>query len=378
MGNQLLILLFGTLVVFALFMVGFREKGNELTRNSSDSFAEAAAHEVNRSAMDLAMRQLADSITWRAAYSNMSLLGGTTTVTFADTVIGTDSAIVVHSTTQYVAGMDTGWASSRAIVQQAGYLPPVVRGAFTAFGPLNDAISDMVIDGRNFRSDGVTMSAQKGIYAVSTGQASFTNNDFAQLGGTTYTTSPPTDIAPAFPHSPLVVETNSSWPNGWPTTPDRALNLPAGTLKTIAQTGSVPGSQYVTSAAALTYPLRGVTFIEVADSVVEEIQFGTNPSGIVVMHSPSTSSRGEKLLITGGPFKGLIVMDNAFHIHMDILGAIVLLTPNTVEGRNCNGNAGHSIRYSSETIMDVTAQILSSQTVGGSWKNTLRVLSWYE
>lgn len=378
MGNQALVLLAGTMVIAAIYFLGFKQTGNDLARNTSSSFAEASAKEVNTSAMEMAMSQLADSSTWRASFANLTLFGGTTTVLFADTVIGTDSAIVVRSFSKYITGLDTATASSRAIVKPTGYVPVVVRAAFTAFGPLNDAISDMFIDGRNFKGDGVSIVAKKGVFAVSTGQASFVNNDAAQLGGTTYTTNPATDIAPSFPHNPLVVETNSSWPSGWPTTPDLGLSLPPGTLKKIAQTGSIPGSQYVTSAAFLAYPLRGVTYLETADSIVEEIHFGDNPSGIFVMHSPTTSSRGEKLLIGTGPFKGLLVMDNAFHIHMDILGAIVLLTPNTVVGRNCAGNAGHYIRYSSETIMNATAQIVSSGVAGGSWKDKLRVLSWYE
>jgi hypothetical protein len=72
-----------------------------------------------------------------------------------------------------------------------------------------------------------------------------------------------------------------------------------------------------------------------------------------------------------------MVFDNAFHLHLDILGGIVILTPNTVQGKQCNGNNGHWIRYSSETLMDVTKG-LKTGAAGGSWKAALRVLSWYE
>ncbi len=63
------------------------------------------------------------------------------------------------------------------------------------------------------------------------------------IGGTDNTTDPPTDITPAYPEDPLVLETSSSWPNGWPMTADQALGLPGGTLKEIAMIRA-GGSRY--------------------------------------------------------------------------------------------------------------------------------------
>ena len=379
MGNQAIIIIAGTLVLVLLYVTGMMQTSNDLARNSSNAFAQTSAKQVNTSAMEMAMRQLADSITWRSSFSNLALFGGTATVTFKDTVVGGDSTIVVRSNAKYIAGMDTGTASARAVVSSSsGYVPPVVRAAFTAFGPINDAISDMVIDGRNFKSNGTTINAGSGKFAVSTGQSSFVNTQHGALGGTTYTTSPALDLSPAYPQDSRVVELNSSWPQGWPSTADAALGLPAGTLKKIAQTKAIPGSQYVTAYNQLVFPLKGVTYIEVPPGTEwSKKKIGAYPEGILVFHSSATNAYWNDISTTAGPFKGLMVFDNAFHLHLDILGGIVILTPNTVQGIQCNGNNGHWIRYSSETLMDVTKG-LKTGAAGGSWKTVLRVLSWYE
>jgi hypothetical protein len=379
MGNQAMIIIAGTLVLVLLYVTGMMQTSNDLARNSTSAFAQTVAKQINTSAMEMAMRQLADSIKWRSSFSNLALLGGTATVTFKDTVVGGDSAIVVRSTAKYIGGMDTGTASARAVVSSAkGFVPPVVRAAFTAFGSLNDVISDMTIDGRNFLSNGVTINARSGKFAVSTGQSSFVNTQRGALGGTTYTTTPAFDISPSYPHDPRVVELNSSWPQGWPSTADAALGLPAGTLKTIAQTKAIPGSQYVTSYNQLVFPLRGVTYIEVPPGTEwRKMKIGPYPEGILVFHSSATNAYWNDISTTAGPFKGLMVFDNAFHLHLDILGGIVILSPNTITGKECKGNNGHWIRYSSEVLMNVTKG-LKTGAAGGSWKTALRVLSWYE
>jgi hypothetical protein len=69
-------------------------------------------------------------------------------------------------------------------------------------------------------------------------------------------------------------------------------------------------------------------------------------------------------------------MGNQAVILVDILGALVLLDPNTIQGQNCSGNAAHWVRYSSELIESVTRR--PNQISDASWKNRLKVISWYE
>src|SRR5438093_10257177 len=236
MGNQLVIVVLGMMIIVGIFVYSLKETGNSLTGNASASYAENTAREINNAAIDLAMRTLADSLTWRSTLSP-SLSGGYATVTFKDTVVGKDTAVVVRSQAKYNSGNDSSTVKSLVVVMPAdGFVPLIIRdhGAFTAFGPIDDAISDMYIDGRNWRYDAVTISPSSGVYAVSTGESTFVAVQRGELGGTTYVTPPATDITPSFPFSPLVVETSAPWPLGWPTTPDAALGIPQGYLKDVA------------------------------------------------------------------------------------------------------------------------------------------------
>ena len=377
MGNQSVILLFGLLLLVALFSQEIVSTGNQLTENAVSTYAENSVKEINNAAVELGLRTLADSIKWRSTLSNVSLSGGTSTITYKDTLVGTDSAVVLRSDTRFAAGLDTSFARTQVVVTTSrGFIPSAVRGAFTAFGPLDDTISDMLIDGRNWLYNNASVSPISGVFAVSTGQPTFVNSQSAQMGGTSYAGSPAVDIAPTFPENPLVVETNSIWPSGWPTNPDAALGYPAGTLKNIALSGLVPGSQHVTKYSDLVFPLRGVTYIEIPnDSMWKDKSLGANPEGILVFHSPDGNAYWEKIHTTTGPFKGLMIMDKVFHIHMDILGAIIVLSPSTVVGQNCSGNSAHYVRYCESAITRATGQ---TESVDASWKSRLKVLSWYE
>lgn len=397
MGNQVVILLFGTLALFAIYMIGFRERGNELTRNTSESFAEASAHEVNRSAMDIAMSELADSSGWRAPYTNLSLFNGTTTVTFQDTVIGSDSCIIVRSSTRYVAGMDTGHASTKAIVTPIkSYVPLVVRGAMTAFGPIDDLIGDMFIDGREHDLL-QNIIPGKGRFGISTGQATFSNDEGALIGGTYYVGKIGNDLPTTNPEDPRIIELNSQWPNGWPTTPDKALGLPEGSLRSIALSG-VGGSRIFTVAdttgwatcttgdvwSGLGWPLspdlHGVSYFDMPNGAYfEKIAIGDSSDGVIVFHSPATDAFWRWIAMDGNSFtdgfEGLFIFDRIFHIHLNVLGALVQLNPmGHVE--SCGGNNNHWIRYSAQAIKE--SMEAPAAYARGSWKNKLRVISWYE
>jgi hypothetical protein len=382
MGKSVLIwVLIGSLSL-AIIGLGMRVRSNEAADAAVSYFVRQKAKDIAASVTEIYIKKLAQgSVTLPNVCTVSSVMGGRATVELLE--ISPDT-VLIRTVGTFNAYSD----SVKAYCSPEKAPPPVVRGAFTAFGPINDAISDMYIDGRNWKADLSGIVPGKGMYAVSTGAATFINTQQGYLGGTLQPPNSPADITPAFPNDPRVVETNSSWPNGWPTTPDMAMGgpsrgFPEGTLKSWAINEVFPGSQYVTDAKDLKYPLRGVTYIEVPDGTVVSgkgkkgkkgeasvgpIQLGPSPEGILVFHSPSTNAFWDNISVTNGqPFKGLMIMDGVFHIHMDILGALVLLDPNTVVGKTCNGNKDHWIRFSSEQI---------SLSFGGS--ASFKVLSWWE
>jgi len=375
MGNQALILMVGTLAIVALFVGTLMQTGNDQGRNAISAYSENQAREVNNGAIELALRTLADSSKYRKPFNNLQLLGGKSTVTFKDTLFGSDSAVVVRTKTSYKSTQyDSALISSTVVIKPAGFIPWVVRGAITAFGPLNKTLSDMIVDGRNWNYANTSITPTSGIYAVSTGAATFVNTQQAKLGGTT---GLPSDIAPAYPHNSLVVETNASWGPAWPSTPDAAMGFTEGTLKQMAINKVFPGSQYVTAWTQLKFPLKGITYMEVPNgTVVSKKHVGASPEGIFVYHSPNGTAYWDNISVpNGAPFKGLMFFDRVFHFHMDVLGALVMLSPNTVNDRECAGNKDHWVRFSGETIMKVTG---GNSGGDASWKSRLRVLAWYE
>ncbi|MFQ5799130.1 MAG: hypothetical protein ACE5H0_10650, partial [Bacteroidota bacterium] len=305
---------------------------------------------------------------------NLQIDGGTSTLAVRDSSVSGDSVVVLVCTS--TVGLIT--ATSTVILKpKIPGVPREIRGALTAFGPIDKIVSDMVLDGRNHDANNVLVSGS-GKFGVSTGESTFSNDGPAQIGGTDYAV-PVGDIAPSIPEDPLTVEVNAPWPDGWPTTPDGALGLPDGTLKSIALSG-VGGSRYVTNFGQLmSDPIQGVTYVEVPPGTEWNAQYITvsPPEGILVFHSSSTDAMWWRIKVKDDvPFKGIMILDRVFHLHMDILGAMIHLSPNTVTDSDCQQNQDHWINYSEETIEN-TMSFIDSEMEGG-WRDKFEIVSWWE
>lgn len=234
------------------------------------------------------------------------------------------------------------------VVRRATTYPPGVKGAVTTNGP-TATNGNIQIDGRDHAING-TLIANSGTYGI------FTANTYAQggssdVGGTdTYGI----DRVPSKPGDPSVIEDYGNFddPSTYqvetmPVTPDQVMGgtangFPDGTLKQIAMSGA-NGSQYVTDPAALTFPLSGVTYVELPPGAEwVSVNFGDS-SGILVVHNSSTNAVIKNL--NGGTFKGLLIADDIVHIHTTILGAVVSLTTLPSSG-NVIGNGSGDVRFS--------------------------------
>jgi len=195
-----------------------------------------------------------------------------------------------------------------------------------------------------------------------------------------------------------VIEENYNWDGGFPVSPDEALGLPEGTLKAAAQSGEF-GSQYLLlpnnmneidiDSTLLTYPLSGVTYIEVQNSVENDLYLHkTGNSGILVVHKDGGGSmighiKEGKDDNADGLLTGLLMTDWSFHHHIDILGSIVQLSPILEQSDTCDGNADHWVYYSSEAIgnaTEIVAEIsgLSGQVGYGFGRKRVKVRYVYE
>jgi hypothetical protein len=355
-------------------------KSSERAIENMVAYYEASiARDLANQSLGYLLTQLADSATWRVV--RPALLPSSV---FADvgpsTILYTvrDTVVIISGRRMDAIRMDVEAKYEKQthhaavyIDRNFGVVPPAVRGAMTAQGPLNQTVSDMLIDGRDHNLQG-NIIPKAGVFGVSSAIA-FTNLGTARIGGTSESGS---DYPPSYPENPAVVEQEYNWDGAFPNSPDQVLGLSEGTLKEIAKSGK-NGSQYVTNPRSLKFPLSGVTYVELPAGVTwRGAKLGTNPTGILVVHNGSLSSRVDNVSTAGKTaFTGLIIADNMFHIHLDVLGAIVLLSKNLETVRECRGNDDHRVRFSSEAIRRAIRIV---QQEGSGWAGRVPVLGWKE
>jgi len=387
-GKLSLLLVASLAIVFSIHSYTIERRATAVVENYVRYNSKTIAQNINNSTMQLALRKMSDSSSWRSGYNQLAMFGGRSTLTLRDTTVAGKKCVSLHCLS--VCDKDS---QASTVIIQSKLIPPVVRGAITSFGRLDQTISDMYVDGRDHTEVVISVGPpaqyqlvpQSGYFGISTGAPDFVNIPPAYIGGTDRTTNPPTDIIPVFPDNPKTIEANAPWPNGFPTTPDAAMGWPEGTLKAIAMSG-VNGSRYITSKtqmAALVsggIPLEGVTYIDVSptDTLWSGLKIPDNSGGIFVFHCPTKTAYWKNISFptSNGTFKGLMIFDKIFHIHMNILGALVMLTPNTVMDQTCNGNADKTIAMSTNIIERNTAWMIP-KTPGG-WEKKLMLKSWFE
>ncbi len=370
MGRAVIIILLGAFVIFGLYTVSSMRSEKEAYNQSYYSYKNNYVRNISLSMIDILMTKLADSSSYRANQEQQqSILGGITRFKVKDTVLGSDSVIQISVRAEYEG---TNKETIAYVTFSSGFVPPVLRGAITANSNLNKTISDMVIDGRDHDLNG-NLIPKNGIYGVSSG-TNFTNLQGALIGGTVNGV----DYPPKYPENPIVIEQNYNWGGSFPTNPDQILGYPEGTLKSIAKSG-IKGSQYVTDPTKLKYPLKGVTYLELSSAEVKIDLGNTDNWGIFVVHNSNRSTRVIQLKSTK-PFKGLIIGDYMFHLHLDIYGGLILLSPDLEMNKECKGNNDHKIYYSSAAIKNATffANSVSGQNGIGGGKRSLSVLYLFE
>jgi hypothetical protein len=212
----------------------------------------------------------------------------------------------------------------------------------------------------------------------------------AAIGGT----NNKIDYPMTFPENPNVIEENYNWGGSFPETPDEILGYPEGTLKAAAKSGEhgsqyllLPNNEKTIDGTLLTYPLSGVTYIDVQNSAdIDLLLEQTGNRGIVVVHRDGGGSKIGSVKSdnsSDGLLTGLLITDYSFHHHIDILGGVLQLSPDLETSKNCNGNADHWVYYSSEAVTNATgiaAEItgLSQQVGYGFGKKRVNVKHVYE
>jgi len=381
MGKSSLIVVFGGVLILSLINLHLNRTTIASFESAVDNYNQFNARNVANQAMEIVLTELADSSKLRVLspqkipghlIGNIPTTQATYTITDAAVSMGGSQIDAVKIEVESVIGTE----QARVIVytrRQSGFVPNPVRAALTANGPLDRTISNMVIDGRDHDING-NLIANNGVYGVST-SLSFVNVGGADIGGTD---PDGIDYPPTFPEDPNIIEENFDWGGQFPTSPDVVLGLEEGTLKQIAQSGE-GGSQYVTNPDHLKYPLRGVTYVEIPPgSKWRKGRILQESSGILIFHNSEGNAAIDDLSSNNkAPFRGLIIADYFFHIHLDVIGGIILLSPDLETSRKCSGNKDKKILFSREALIDVTGMIGDPGERTG-WRGRLPILGWYE
>jgi hypothetical protein len=387
MAKFILTIVLGAMVTFGISNITKNNVVGQGTQNSVDDYSVKRARDIAGSMTDILLMRLSNDPHYRVTgEAGEYLNGGETSYKVENTYFEGDSLIKITVNSQFNGITKT--ITSYVQKPTDGWIPPVVRGAWTANSNLNNTISDMFIDGRDHDLS-LNILPNQGVYGVST-SVDFINFENAAIGGTnSYVDYPMT-----FPEVPEVIEEFYDWGGHFPESPDEALGLPEGTLEDAAKSGEY-GSQYLVNPPldgkylkGLTYPISGVTYIEINNGKEYEIMLEQNGnSGILIFHNDDRTSvmKGVKYddATSDGQFTGLLISDYSFHHHIDILGAVIMLSPNLETEKNCNGNKDHWVYYSSEAVSNATeiaAEItgLSGSVGYGFGKKRVNVKYVYE
>jgi len=274
------------------------------------------------------------------------------------------SVTIVRHATDLEAAVITSTAKLGAatkivevITRKQSSIPPGVRGAVTARWN-TDTNGSLTIDGRDHTING-NLILNNGTFGVYT-EGTYIQGGNSKIGGTNLASA---DHAPKKPGDPSVIVQNAP-ANTLPDTPDKVMGggangYPEGTLMTIAMSG-IGGSQYVTDPALLTYPLSGVTYVELPSGGVWDTARLGDSTGIVVVHNGAKNAAIKNLAKSGSDacacFRGLVIADDIVHIHSTITGAVVQLMAAPSEG-NVLGNGNGKVLFSRAALAGAGALV---------------------
>ncbi|TAK64028.1 MAG: hypothetical protein EPO24_03585 [Bacteroidetes bacterium] len=379
-GRSLAILLTGTIAIGSYIQYNMLQSSNKLTQNVVNYTARQTTQNIAQTGVYMGLKQLALNKSWRAGFTNMPVMNGILTVRVVDTIFGGQSAIGVFA---YATVPYSSFGNSDQIPDSAGYsrayipkgfIPATVKAAITTNNPVT-TLGKLWTDGRDHDLNGNFLANQGtlGIWTTKT----YSQSGSSKTGGTDMITR--VDYTPSKPANVNSYKTSAVWPAGewpgyYPGSPDSIMGGPSkgyseGTLKAIAQSG-LNGSQYTTNPSTLSYPLKGVTYVELSNAGVWNPADVTG-EGILIVHNQWKNAAMKNW--NWGTFRGLMIIDDPVHIHTIVIGAIIGLTPSPSEG-NCIGNGNGYVYFSNEAISNATGSITGSS----SGSCDAQVLAWWE
>jgi hypothetical protein len=381
MGKAVLIMVLGSIAIFGILNLSINSGLTRDRDNSVDNYSNMQLRNICNSTAEILMARLGDNYGYRVSTTaSLNILGGVASYTVSDAVVSGDSLVKLAITAKYgkkyrTSGSDAEYLTKTInVFVKRKVVNPYPVGVKAAFTSRNDmkANGNMTIDGRDHLSNG-TLVPTKGIYGIWTTET-FDQAGACKIGGTNIFI----DYAPAKPANVNIIKQNQVYTGDFLDSPDKvfggaANGFPEGTLKAVAQSG-VNGSQYSTDPASISYPLSGVTYLELPSN--GSWSPNLSGSGVVVVHNSNFSAALKNM--QGGNFDGLIITDDINLYKADMLGAIVSITEHPEDGSIIMGNGSGSLLFSRQAIADVTYFLRDAVKDYGFAKHRLQVKYWYE
>ncbi|GAB1349070.1 hypothetical protein MASR1M107_12830 [Ignavibacteriales bacterium] len=373
-GKAIIILLAGIISIAGITVSNILDRGNDLTTASVSAYNASKVKNIAEAGVQMALRKVTVDTAWRTGFPLMNVMGGKVSVRLKDTTAFSMNLIKIEAFafTDYNTSNQKNYTAACFVDRNASIttiLPPAIKGAISANNSIQ-TLGSLQVDGRDHNLAGVLIpnSGTLGVYTTSTLNQSGSSDIGGTKGGIDYSPSKPANVN--------TIATLQTYPGGYPTSPDSIMGGPSngyteGKLKAMAMSG-VGGSQYVTNPALLTYPLKGVTYVELP-SGGSWSPANIDGSGILVVHN--TALNAEMKNVNSGTFKGVLIADDIIHIHNTIIGAVISMSPLPSAG-NCIGNGSGEILYSSEAIRNAT----NAGTGGGNSlvSSSMKVVYWWE
>lgn len=372
-GRALIIVIAGFIVISVTTFRNITQSTTESSRYSVAFYNQQMALNISQSGINLCIRKLVKNPGWRTGYNNASLFGGIFSSTLDTMTLDGNSVIRVVSSGTY--GNDA--STSKTVISKAYYKVPVsaasyIPGSVLAAITTNNNVAtngSIIIDGRDHLKDG-TLVAGQGTYAFWT-TGTYSRGGNSKLGST----NSATDYDPAKVENNNVRLEGQSYAGGYPDTPEDILGgiakgFTPGLFKTLAQSG-IGGSQYTTNPASLTSPFKGITYVELPSGGTWQ-SMNITGSGILIVHNSSKNAIMKNL--NSGTFSGIMIVDDLIHVHSNIIGAVICLSPAPSEG-NVIGNGNGAVLYSRQAINTATGTVGAFLNSGSSASN---VIAWWE
>ena len=365
MSRFILIIVLGGFITYSITSLTQNKNVTQATENSVNNYSQTKARNIVNSTIQMFMSQVADDLDWRVPNPvTKNIFDGQATYTVTDTIFDGED-LIKFSVTSKVFGR------TKKVDVYAKPLDPFPSGVESnaAITANNDILTlgNLTVDGRDHNIDGSVVPGE-GTYAIWTTKT-YSQSGASKVGGTHLSI----DHVPSKNPDPNIIASNQSWPGGFPpNSPEDVIkDLPFNiTLEEYAKSGDW-GSQYVNDPGLLTYPLKGVTYVELP-SGDSWINANIDGSGILIVHNEQVDAIIKN---TSNNFIGLLIADDIIHLHSTIIGAVISLTQNP-SGGNTIGNSNGFILYSKEALANSLRSVRPRNF--GFAKNRLDVKHWFE